>query len=271
LQLRTIADEVKREGLIRGENVKICRQSVRNVIQRNLKIILDFELNAHLKPESMTWQIDDTPQHYTGKRKDKEGDPKQANRSSDATEKDATDIKSKSNNKLNNRQLFAWITNVIIEETRYWLVCWISEGRSLLESEQAIRRALRVAKRAPVLIKCDGYKGHIRGVRCVLKHVKITSIPKDQDFAWINIIERLHRFLRSSAVKKRRTFRSLDTLKYSTELVRIYYNFFRPHETLNGETPARRAGIEYPYHEGLTWSEFIRFAFDRIRKHRHGI
>ena len=248
LPLRTIADEVKREALIRGEDTKICRQSVRNVIQRNLKIILDFELNAHLNSESMTWQIDDTPQRYTGKRKEKDG----------TTE-------------LNNRQVFAWITNVIVEETRYWLVCWISEGRSLLESEQAIRRALRVAKRAPVLIKCDGYKGHIRGVRCLLKHVKIVSISKDQDFAWINIIERLHRFLRAFAVKKRRTFRSLDTLKYSTELVRIYYNFFRPHETLDGETPARRAGIEYPYHEGLTWSEFIRFAFDWIRKRRHGI
>ena len=178
--------------------------------------------------------------------------------------------KSEGSTKLNNRQLFAWITNVIVEETRYWLACRISEGRSFLESEEVVRRALRVVKRAPSLIKCDGYKGHIRGVRCVLKHVKIASVPKDQDFAWINIIERLHRFLRSFAVKKRRTFRSLEMLRYSVELVRIYYNFFRPHETLDGETPAKRAGIEYPYHEGLTWSEFIRFAFEWLRKQRRG-
>jgi hypothetical protein len=43
---------------------------------------------------------------------------------------------------------------------------------------------------------------------------------------------------------REKTFRGLKTSDSPTlKGLRIYHNFMRPHETLNGQTPAERAGI----------------------------
>lgn len=248
-----IAKNVNSEAIRRKENVKISSKTVINIKERAVEILREFELRAPRKEKAAVWQIDDTPQPYSKKN---EIDQKTRNDSADSKKEEWR---------------FAWITNVLEEDDRYCLAQVTSEDRIATNSESAIRLALLRAKYGPQLVKCDGYKGHKKGVRAVLKHVEVDSRTKKEDYGHINRIERYHQTIRSLALKKRRHFRSIQSLNITAELVRLYYNFMRPHKSLNRMPPAKKAGIEYPYHEGLTWLELIRFAFVFLRKQRNSI
>jgi len=240
-----IAKAVLAEARRQNEKILISPKSVSNIVKRALKILREFERYAPRKENAATWQIDDTPQPFSGNKKSVKGN---------------TDPKSHHD--------FLWITNILQEENRYWYSDYVSDNRSYMDSEIATRLALQRAKYGPQLVKCDGYRGHVKGVGKTLRHVEIISKTKKEDYGWINRIERLHQTMRSLAVKKKRHFRSIKSLADTVEIVRIFYNFLRPNEALGGSTPARKAGVDYPWHEGLTWSELIRFAFNFLRKQR---
>jgi transposase-like protein len=244
-----IAKAVSQEAKRRNEHVQLSPKSIINIVRRVVKITLEFERYAPRKEKASTWLIDDTPQPWSKNRT-----PSQSIANSD------TDSETE--------YFFFWITNVLEDETRYWLSGISSDNRCYSNSELAMKNALLRAKYGPQLIKCDGYKGHVKGTRQVLKHVEIIAKTKKEDYGWINHIERLHQTIRSLAIKKRKHFRSLENLALSVELVRIYYNFMRSHESLSGMPPAKRAGIEYPYHACLTWTELIHFAFTCNKRRR---
>jgi hypothetical protein len=243
-----IAKAVSDEAGRRKEKVIMLSKSISNIVCRAVKILLDFERYVPRKERAAIWQIDDTPQPFSKKKEPSQTTSDKGTRS-----------------RVGN---FLWITNIFEEESRYWLSAVVSDNRSFLNSETAARLALQRAKYGPQLMKSDGYKGHVRGVKGALRHVDIISITKKENYAWINRIERLHQTMRSMAVKKRRHFRSVQSLRITVEIVRINYNFLRPNEALLGLTPAKKAGIDYPWHEGLTWTELIRFAFNFIRRHK---
>ena len=244
-----IAIAVSNEAKRRNENVHLSSKSIINIVRRTVLIMLEFERYAPRKEKASTWLIDDTPQPWSKNRT-----PSQSIANSD------TNIKKE--------YFFFWITNVLEDETRYWLSGVSSDNRCYTNSELAMKNALLRAKYGPQLLKCDGYKGHVKGARQVFKHVEIIAKTKKEDYGWINHIERLHQTIRSLAIKKRKHFRSLENLALSVELVRIYYNFMRSHESLSGIPPAKRAGIDYPYHAGLTWTELIHFAFTCNKRRR---
>jgi len=57
------------------------------------------------------------------------------------------------------------------------------------------------------------------------------------------MVERLHGTIR----QRNKVMRGLDdeaTAQTMMDGMRIYYNFLRPHMTLNGQTPARQAKID---------------------------
>jgi transposase InsO family protein len=243
-----IAKNVNDEAKRRNENIKISSKSVLKIKEKTAGILLELELRARPTEKAAIWQIDDTPQPYSKK---KEKGEKVTIEKTDSKKEGCS---------------FAWITNILEEDDRYCLAQVTSEDRKAANSEKATRLALLRAKYGPQLVKCDGYKGHIKGVRAALKHIEIDSRTKKEDYAHINRIERYHQTMRSLGLPKRRHFRSIHALNVTAELVRLYYNFIRPHKGLGGTTPAKKAGVDYPYHDGLTWLELIRFAFVFIRR-----
>ena len=68
-----------------------------------------------------------------------------------------------------------------------------------------------------------------------------------------NAIERHNRYTKRK-VKLLCHYKSFESAKWSLKLRRIIYNFCRPHEELNGLTPAERAGIELNLGRNKLWS-----------------
>lgn len=51
-----------------------------------------------------------------------------------------------------------------------------------------------------------------------------------------------------------RGLKSIETAQLFLDGWLIHYNFFRPHSSLNGRTPAEMAGIKFPY---KYWADII--------------
>ena len=83
-------------------------------------------------------------------------------------------------------------------------------------------------------------------------HIQMKGITREIN---INVIERFH----STLKQRTNIMRGLKSIE-SAELILggfvIYYNYFRPHMTLKGKTPAKVAGIKLPFN---TWEGLIRY------------
>jgi hypothetical protein len=69
-----------------------------------------------------------------------------------------------------------------------------------------------------------------------------------------NLIERFHGTLKA----RTKVMRGLKNFESALEFTKgwlVHYNYLRPHESLDNETPASVAGIEYPYEN---WAAIIR-------------
>jgi hypothetical protein len=67
-------------------------------------------------------------------------------------------------------------------------------------------------------------------------------------------VERWHGTLKDR-LKPMRGMDKLKTKQLVLEGLIFYYNFLRPHESLNDRTPAEAAGIDFPY---KSWQDIIR-------------
>jgi transposase-like protein len=229
---KEVVEEVTRESKLRREkNITMSVQTVTNLISKYTKILLGFERSVQRKKASSIWYIDDTYEIF----------PKTSPRG---------------------KKKFIWITNVLEYETRYWPAAHVFLRRTKKASKEALELAVRRAKHQPCEVRCDGFQGHIGAIREVLPVACVETKTKEEAYGWINPIESLNALMRRMGIKKRGRFRSPVVLQNNVDLLRTYYNFLRPHKGLNGEIPARRAGIFYPHVSG--WMELIRFAFFRI-------
>ena len=68
-----------------------------------------------------------------------------------------------------------------------------------------------------------------------------------------NLIERFHGTLKDRT-KIMRGLKDIKTAKLFTEGWLLYYNYLRPHESLKGSTPAKVAGVRYPY---KNWQDIV--------------
>jgi len=228
---------------LRERNYKITRQTILNVVKLVVDAALKYEQTGKPKCKFREWQIDDTPQPFA------------ETTSNGLTQPEQQQTRHKNKNKW-------WITNIVDVDSYYWFACTASKERESEASEKTIRDAIKRARASPLYWKCDGYPGHIRGIRNVLPHARIISVSKKKDIAVVNFIEGVvHGLLRSKAVKKRRKFRTLRTLQMYAELVRIWHNFLHKIHKLGNLTPAAKIGIAPIFRN---WEDFIDYVFRRI-------
>jgi len=210
--------------------VLISTHTVRNLLKKCIKSPLEFELLTKREEATRLWVIDDAFERFP--------------------------TKNIATHRLRGKRTVGWITNILELGTNYWLVAHVSLGRDKAVTSEAFRLAVKRAKGTPLNVKCDGLRSHLQGIEESYPRVIINPKKKKHDYGWINEIESLHSTMRLAGIS-RRGFRTPENLQARLDLLRCNYNFLRPHSSLEGETPARVAGILYP--QTLSWSEFIRF------------
>jgi transposase-like protein len=129
----------------------------------------------------------------------------------------------------------AWEINVLARNSRRWLSSFVACDRSFESSLKAVSAGIKKLKSPPVGLKCDGHQPYVQ-VATVLG-IEIDSKSKSEDFAHVNLIERMHGTARGYGLRKKKSFGSIAHLQILVDIVRHYYNFLRPHEALSGKTP----------------------------------
>lgn len=138
----------------------------------------------------------------------------------------------------------AYLWNVMDRESRFLIASKLSEKRDINGAIQAFNEAIKNSHdNKPQTVYTDALRAYREGVKQVLgndvDHVSKCGINKPH--ANNNRVERLNGTLRER-VKVQRGWKSHKSA--IAEGQRIYYNFVKPHQSLDGQTPAEKAGIE---------------------------
>lgn len=145
-----------------------------------------------------------------------------------------------------------WLIDIIDADTRFLLATQLSETRGRKDIAQLLHKAyLRAEKKAPKRLLTDGWK--VYPDACDLVFGSLTKHIVSKPFVEVdstNIIERFQGSIKERT-KVMRGFKKLESAKLILDGWVTYYNFFRPHESLNDMTPVQKAGIKFPFKDWL--------------------
>jgi transposase-like protein len=166
------------------------------------------------------------------------------------------------------KNLKVWIYNVIDEKTRYLLASRIAISRTTNNAEAVMREAAKRAEKAPNKILTDANTSYNDGIKLAFgsdsEHIQ-TSPFKSGDST--QKVERYHGTYKDR-VKVMRAFRDVETLIQFNNSWTVYYNYFKPHESLKGKTPAEEAKVKYDI---KNWSDLAKMPVSKeseIQSHK---
>ena len=138
-----------------------------------------------------------------------------------------------------------YLWNVMDERTRFQLASVVSKERKTRDARKVFKTAKKnVGGRKPKFIVTDGLGAYKPAVK-----KEFHTNTHETEHLWNvglqnhtnnNHVERLHGTIR----EREKTMRGLKTdVTPIVEGHRLYYNFIKPHEALNGRTPSEEAGV----------------------------
>lgn len=148
-----------------------------------------------------------------------------------------------------------WFWDIIDEDTRFLIASHLSQTRGTKDAEAVMKRAQDKVDEPPEYIISDKLAAYLDGIERVFG--ADTWHQQSQGFRGkinTNLVERFHGTLKSRT-KVMRGMSNRDTAKVILAGFLIYYNFFRPHQSLKGKTPSQAAGMKFPY---SNWGEIVR-------------
>ena len=144
-----------------------------------------------------------------------------------------------------------WLLDVIDSDTRYLLASRLSPTRTSKDIALLMKEAHRKAGKAPKRILTDKWQAYLNGIELVFgaeaKHIQSSPFEGKDSTA---IIERWHGTLKDRT-KVMRGFKQAKTARLILDGWLVFYNYFRPHESLNDKPPAQVAGIKFPFKNWL--------------------
>jgi len=162
---------------------------------------------------------------------------------------DETVIKLKEKGGLNQ-----WFWDVIDDKTRFLLASHLSESRGTKDAQILMERAARRANKIPRAVVTDKLAAYLDGIELAFgadtKHIQAKKLASTDG---TQLIERFHGTLKDRT-KVMRSFMRRDTSKIITDGWLAHYNFFRPHPSVGGKTPAQAAGAKAPY---TSWKDVV--------------
>lgn len=148
-----------------------------------------------------------------------------------------------------------WFWDIIDNRTRFLLASHISRTRTTQDARRLMYKAANKAAKSPRTVITDKLAAYLDGIELTFgadtKHVQSSPFAVENSTA---LIERFHGSLKQRT-KVLRGFKTVDTAALISDGFLIYYNYFRPHMSLGGRTPAEVAGIKAPV---KTWTDVVR-------------
>jgi transposase-like protein len=147
-----------------------------------------------------------------------------------------------------------WFYDVIDLKTRFLLASHLSDRRYLGDARIVLAHAAKRAGKNPRVVVTDSLPSYPQAIGdvfgCDTRHIKYKGITEEPNN---NILERFHGTLKART-KIMRGLKSMETAKLFTDGWLVWYNFLRPHESLDDKTPASRAGVKFPY---SNWQDIV--------------
>lgn len=148
-----------------------------------------------------------------------------------------------------------WYWDVIDEGTRFLLASHMSQTRTIRDAEALFTQARERATTAPRFIVTDRLSAYLDGIERVFgaetRHIQSQGMATSTHN---NIIERFHGTIKERT-KVMRDLKSQESAQLIMDGWLVHYNFFRPHMSLKGKTPAEAAGIKYHVRN---WGEVVK-------------
>jgi len=144
-----------------------------------------------------------------------------------------------------------WFWEMIDEDTRFLVASHISGTRTLEDTIAIFKKGYEQSKVRPRAVFVDGSHVYHKAFNKVFWTMRKATRPELVRRVGIrtretnNIVERLHGTLKDRT-KPMRGFKSFESTKAILEAYTINYNFCRPHQSLNGKTPAQASRMEAP-------------------------
>jgi len=158
---------------------------------------------------------------------------------------------------------YYWCLDIIDSRSRFLLATRISPTRSIADVEIVMKEAAQRAGKVPSRILTDKMRGYPEGIKIAfngqVRHIQTSPFVEVDS---TNILERFQGTLKDR-VKVLRGFKSVDTAKQVLDGWLVYYNFMRPHESLDGESPAGHMHVEMPFN---SWLDIIKNTQTRVSK-----
>lgn len=148
-----------------------------------------------------------------------------------------------------------WVYNVIDERTRYLLSSRIALSRTTHEAKAVMKEAEKRAGKIPKQVLTDANRAYDDGLELAFggdtEHVKTKPFTSG---AGTETVER-YQGTYKDRVKVMRAFRDMESLIQFNEGWLVYYNYFKPHQSLSGRTPAEAAHVQY---DVKNWADLAR-------------
>jgi transposase-like protein len=156
------------------------------------------------------------------------------------------------------KDVHVWFWDIIDDKTRFLLGSHISDTRTIGDAQTLMENALKRAGKAPRIIYTDKLAAYFDGIELTFGSDTEHRFGNPFDVQNnTNLIERFHSTLKSRT-EIMRGMQNPITAALIMDGWLIYYNFFRPHDSLRDlppkgldKTPAQVAKADYPYKSWL--------------------
>jgi transposase-like protein len=140
-----------------------------------------------------------------------------------------------------------WFWEIIDDQTKFLVAGHLSGSRTAEDAIALFEKSIRVAKKKPTSIYCDGLPAYVDGYNKVFYTMKKDTRPELIRRIGIravhnqNVVERLHSTLKDR-IKPTRGLKGEKTVRTLLEGWVVHYNYVRKHQTLK-MTPAQASGL----------------------------
>lgn len=140
-----------------------------------------------------------------------------------------------------------WFWEIIDEQTKFLVAGHVSGSRTTEDAIALFEKSVKVAKRKPTSIYCDGLPAYVDGYNKVFRTLKMEGRPELIRSVGIrnihnqNSVERLHSTLKDR-LKPTRGLKGEKTVRTLLEGWVVHYNYVRKHQTIK-MTPAQASGL----------------------------